>query len=483
MVIGEGLVNNTSSVNQNHSPSLEAPAPSPEIKQETTTTPQTDQQSLPTTVTETLVVVGSGLAGYSAAIAACAYSRPPLLITGPSLGGRLTDAEPLDYWPGAAPDAKGSALATSLHAQAARLGVRFINDTVKSINTEAKPYVISTECNGFVVASAVIVATGLSPKLLGLNDESLLIGRSVFTSSAVMGGPHKDVAVVGNGSLAIAEALELSTMVAQVTVVCDAPSFTCSPALFAKLADVTNVKVACGASVLSYITDESEGGPLLWQLSCKGPSEAVFTVDATAVVLAVGYEPKVDLLPSEVKTADGYVKANADALEGIFCAGSIVEATSDQAIMIAASGYEAARRAECYLAAEERKQAAAKEELERSNKLNAVQAPSGRKEAEPEVAADERQTTIKATEADGAPKPAEAVQSTSAEESAKPESSNLNTEGSDVVTSPAPAGFTSPSADRSKGPRTSTSKHSTLRGPEVKRNVPPTGVIALGSAE
>ncbi|MFP3037630.1 MAG: NAD(P)/FAD-dependent oxidoreductase [Candidatus Hodgkinia cicadicola] len=300
---------------------------------------------------ERLVIIGSGLAGYSAAIAACSHS--PLLITGSVLGGRLAGAESLDYWPGAVSDAKGSDLANSLHAQGTRLGVRFMNDVVKSIDTSSHPHVISTERNGSIVASAIIVATGLTPKVLGLAEESALLGRGVFTSSSESIGQHQTVAVVGDGDYAASEALKLAQTSEHVNIICSVNNLSCSAVLASKLAIVPNIKVECSASVLSYVTDLSEGSVVLKGLALQR-GEETFSVGATAVVLAVGYEPKCNLLPEEVKTAEGYVKVKAGnhALGGIFCAGSIVEGTPDQAIMTSASGFVAAQAAVSFIKAE-----------------------------------------------------------------------------------------------------------------------------------
>ncbi|MFP3037636.1 MAG: NAD(P)/FAD-dependent oxidoreductase, partial [Candidatus Hodgkinia cicadicola] len=217
-----------------------------------------------------MVIIGSGLAGYSAAIAACAYTTP-ILITGDAFGGSLANAKPLEYWPGAVQGAKYSDLAASLHDQAARLGVKLIHDAAVSIDTSAKPYVVSLKCKETIEADAIIVATGLTPKTLGLSEESDLIGRSVFTSSAVMVGPHKDVAVVGDGERAVDEALALSKMAAQVTIVCNANKLSCSSHTLTRLAQTANITVEYETSVIAYVTDDSEGGPLLWQLLCRCP--------------------------------------------------------------------------------------------------------------------------------------------------------------------------------------------------------------------
>ncbi|MGP1916474.1 MAG: NAD(P)/FAD-dependent oxidoreductase, partial [Candidatus Hodgkinia cicadicola] len=326
-------------------------APSPlEVKAETsratTERPNSNQQP----PAERLVILGSGLAGYSAATAACSLNTLPLLITGPILGGTLASPGNIDFWPGAAPNAKSSELATALHAQAARLGTKFMFDSVQSIDINVYPYIISTKQGGLLSASAIIVATGLTPKTLNLPGEADLLGRSVFTSAASINGPHKDAAIVGNDSYAIAEALTLSKMVSKVTLICNAPQLSAPPSLISQLSQTTNIRVECNAEVFEYITEDFDGGPLLWGLAIKRSNE-MFVTDASVTVLALGFEPKVDLLPSEAKTADGFIKSNIDVLnlKGLFAAGTIIESIPDQQIMISASGFAASTAAVRFL--------------------------------------------------------------------------------------------------------------------------------------
>ncbi|MGP1918935.1 MAG: NAD(P)/FAD-dependent oxidoreductase [Candidatus Hodgkinia cicadicola] len=320
--------------------------PSQDIKFEVNVT----LKPTPKVLVEKLVVIGSGLAAYSSSIVASSAQTPPLLITGPTLGGSLASSEALECWPGAAPIAKSSDLAASLHVQSALMGAKFMFDSVQSIDTSVQPYVIKTKLGNQITASAIIIATGLSPKTLNLPGEASLIGRSVFTSAASINGPHKDAAVVGHDSLAITEALALSKIVSQVTLVCDVPCLSCPPDLAYKLSQTSNIRIEYNSTVYAYGTDESTGGPFLWGLALKR-SDGLFTINATVVVLALGSEPKVDLLPSEAKTADGFVKANITELnlKGIFAAGSIVESMPTQLIMISASGFTAANAALRYL--------------------------------------------------------------------------------------------------------------------------------------
>ncbi|MGP1926404.1 MAG: NAD(P)/FAD-dependent oxidoreductase, partial [Candidatus Hodgkinia cicadicola] len=328
-----------------------------------------DEVALPTPqrLVERLAIFGSGLAGYSAAVGSCSSGTSPLLITGPVLGGTLASPGTIEYWPGAAPNAKSSDLAAALHAQAAHLGTKFMYDSVQSIDTTTQPFTITTKQGGLLFASAIIVATGLSAKTLNLKDEVSLLGRSVFTSAATISGPHKDAAVVGNDCAAINEALELSTMVSQVTLVCGAPQLTCPPSLATKLSQTANIRVEYNATVSSYATSESDGGHYLWGLNLKR-SDKLFTIKVTVAVLALGFEPKVDLLPQEAKTAEGFIKSNLSSLnlKGIFAAGTIVESTPDQQIMLSASGFTAATSAVQYLASPEAKLAVAQYEFEKT---------------------------------------------------------------------------------------------------------------------
>ncbi|MGP1918355.1 MAG: NAD(P)/FAD-dependent oxidoreductase [Candidatus Hodgkinia cicadicola] len=310
------------------------------------------KQPTPKVLVEKLAVIGSGLSAYSSLIAACSLQTTPLMITGPTLGGTLASPEPLKYWPGAAPNAKFSDLAAALHVQSANLGAKFMFESVKSINTNVQPYVITTNLDKQITASAIIIATGLTPKTLNLKDEVSLLGRSVFTSAATINGPHKDAAIVGNDSLAINEALALSKMVSQVTLICTTSQLSCPPDLALKLSQTTNIHVERDVTIDAYVTDKSTGGPFLYGLSFKR-SNKVFTINVTVIVLALGSEPKVDLLPPEAKTPEGFVKTSFTNpnLKGIFAAGSILESTPNQLIMLSASGFTAANAAVHYLSA------------------------------------------------------------------------------------------------------------------------------------
>ncbi len=136
-------------------------------------------------------------------------------------------------------------------------------DSVQSIDTTVYPYIITTKSGSLLSASAVIVAIGLTSKTLNLSGEASLLGRSVFTSAASINGPHKDAAIVGTDSFAVAEALALSKMVSQVTLICSAPQLACPPSLVSQLSQVTNIRVECNVTVSAYLTDEFDGGLLL----------------------------------------------------------------------------------------------------------------------------------------------------------------------------------------------------------------------------
>ncbi|MGP1918380.1 MAG: FAD-dependent oxidoreductase [Candidatus Hodgkinia cicadicola] len=417
--------------------------------------------------TERLVVIGSGLSAYSASLSICSAATPPLMITGPTLGGALASPGTIDYWPGAAPDAKSSDLAAALHAQAARLGTRFMHDSVQSIDITTQPYTISTKLGGLLSASAIIVATGLTPKTLNLKGEASLLGRSVFTSAATINGPHKDAAIVGNDCAAINEALALSTMVSQVTLVCGAPQLSSPPSLVAKLSQTANIRVEYNAEVSSYATDESDGGPLFWGLILKRSNE-VFTIKVTVAVLALGSEPKVDLLPPEAKTAEGFIKANITNpnLKGIFAAGSILESTPNQLIMLSASGFTAATNALRYLSSAE-SNAASKDVTQPAASL----AEDKTKLAEAKTIATASVPTSQA-KADETSKPALAGKSPSAEAS----SETLITNAPPIAALPSNQSAPSPEKPKQTPNRAPNSNKNPSLALKTKWNAPPSVV-------
>ncbi|MGP1914775.1 MAG: NAD(P)/FAD-dependent oxidoreductase, partial [Candidatus Hodgkinia cicadicola] len=415
---------------------------SPQPVEKGTGTPQ------PVVRSERLAIIGSGLSAYSATIFACSAGTSPLLITGPVLGGALASPGTIEYWPGAAPNAKSSDLAAALHAQAARLGTKFMYDSVQSIDMSVQPYLIKTKLGGLLFASAVIVATGLSPKTLNLKDEVSLLGRSILTSAATVNGPHRGAAVVGNDCAAINEALVLSAKASKVTLVCGAPQLSCPPSLATKLSQTANIRVEYNATVSSYAIDESDGGPLLRGLTLKRSNE-VFSIGATVVVLALGFEPKVDLLPAEAKTAEGFVKSDfsTSGLKGIFAAGTIVESTSNLQIMISASGFTAATSAIRYLSSVEAS-AASKEVVQPA----AVPAEDKTKLAEASTIATASVPTSEA-KADTTSKPTSASETPSAEASSETKVAAAPLIAPTSVTQSAPVSTTKRNLNLPKGRR------------------------------
>ncbi|MGP1918113.1 MAG: NAD(P)/FAD-dependent oxidoreductase [Candidatus Hodgkinia cicadicola] len=313
---------------------------------------------------ERLIVCGSGLAAYSATVVACSMNVAPLLITGPTPGGVLAFPGYIESWPGAAPNLQSHELAAALYSQAARLGTKFLFDSVQSIDTTTQPYTITTKHGKLLSASAIIVATGLTPKTLNLPGEASLLGRSVFTSAAFVSIFPRYAAVVGNNNTAAAEALALSTKVRRVTFVCNASQLSCAPSLAVKLRETLNIIIKYNVTVSNYNTNAS--GKLLG-LTLVHPIGWIL-IDAFLVVLALGSEPKIDLLPPEAKTTNGFAKEYFDTpnLKGIFAAGSILESTANQPIMISASGFTAANTAVQYITSLKSQLAVAHFEFERT---------------------------------------------------------------------------------------------------------------------
>ncbi|MFP3038996.1 MAG: NAD(P)/FAD-dependent oxidoreductase, partial [Candidatus Hodgkinia cicadicola] len=275
---------------------------------------------------EKVAIIGSGIAGYSASHPVCANHISPLMLTGVVVGGHLTKPKSLKFWPGAQPNMLSTELATSLNEQALRLGVRFLYDSVQSIDFNVQPYTIVTSQGKVIFAETIIIATGLEPKTLNLPNESELLDRNVFTSAASIKTPHKDAAVIGNDESAVEEALTLSTTIPQVTLLCSSPQLTCPPSQLLTLTKTANIRMEYNVKVTSYLTDKTDNGLVLRGVTYEQSSKTI-SLDVTAIVLAQGSKPKVDLFPDSAKTTSGFIKTSFDdpSLKGIFPAGSIVE--------------------------------------------------------------------------------------------------------------------------------------------------------------
>ncbi|MFP3038230.1 MAG: FAD-dependent oxidoreductase [Candidatus Hodgkinia cicadicola] len=305
---------------------------------------------------EKLVIIGSGPAGYTAAIYAASSLLEPLIISGPLPGGQLVGTEQVENFPGFPKGISGFKLMKRMRAQALRLGARISTDSVVDVDTSSLPFHMLMASGKIYIANCVIIATGREHKTLNVEGEQDLIGKGITACAACDSFSYrrKDVVVVGGGSTAVAAALRVSRIAKQVTLVCRARKLVCKQALKARLVKSGNVCIMYSARVVKYIS-ESVGSKLrlssvrIKQGNCKT------LLKTSDVFLAIGCWPRTEAFKTIKKNRAGYIvtksNSNKTSVEGIFAAGDVTKNSCKLAITAADAGCRAAIEAEDFLCA------------------------------------------------------------------------------------------------------------------------------------
>jgi thioredoxin reductase (NADPH) len=304
------------------------------------------------------MVIGSGPAGYTAAIYAARANLAPLMITGVASGGQLMLTTLVENYPGFVDGVMGPELMESMRKQAERFGTVMIPEDVTSVDFSRRPLVVRTEDTAYE-AHSVIVATGASAKLLGLPEERALMGRGVSTCATCDGFFFKDqeIMVVGGGDSALEEALYLARLGRAVTVVHRRDALRASKIMQERA--LANPKIGfVWNSVVEQIFDASLGKVKAVALRNVVTGELTER-PVDGLFVAIGHDPntaifrgQIDLLPNGyVKVVDGTTQTS---VPGVFAAGDVQDAVWRQAVTAAGSGCMAALEAERYLEAHHR---------------------------------------------------------------------------------------------------------------------------------
>jgi glucosaminate ammonia-lyase len=304
-----------------------------------------------------VIILGSGPAGYSAAVYAARANLKPLLITGMQAGGQLTTTTEVDNWPGDVHGLTGPALMERMKEHAERFETEIVFDHINAVDFAAKPYTLTGDSATYT-CDALIIATGASARYLGLPSEEAFMGKGVSACATCDGFfyRNKPVAVVGGGNTAVEEALYLANIASKVTLIHRRETFRAEKILIDKL----NARVAEGKIVLKLNStlDEVLGdnmGVTGARLKNNDGSFDELTVDG--VFIAIGHTPNTSLFEGQLTLKDGYLvvqggrdgNATATSLEGIFAAGDVADHVYRQAITSAGAGCMAALDAERYL--------------------------------------------------------------------------------------------------------------------------------------
>jgi len=303
---------------------------------------------------ENVVIVGSGPAGLTAAIYAARANLSPVVIEGLQPGGQLTQTTDIENFPGFEKPIAGTELVAAMRRQAERFGVRFAMDEVSSCELSGAVKKVSLMIGGLLEARTVIIATGASARYLGLPSERQLRGKGVSACATCDGAFFKGqrVAVVGGGDTAMEDALYLSRLASQVTVIHRRDAFRASKIMADRLLSTPNIDVVWNA-VVEEVLDASKGEVTGLRLKNVKTGER-FERAVQGVFVAIGHTPNTAAFAGQVDLdAEGYVvTAHArTSVPGVFAAGDVQDRHYKQAVTAAGSGCIAALEAERYLTA------------------------------------------------------------------------------------------------------------------------------------
>jgi thioredoxin reductase (NADPH) len=305
-----------------------------------------------------LIILGSGPAGYSAAVYAARANRAPLLITGVEQGGQLMTTTDVDNWPGDVEGLQGPALMERMKRHAERFATEIVNDHVQSVDLSVRPFQLHGDAHHYT-CDALIIATGAAARYLGLPSEEKFRGKGVSACATCDGfffRGHR-VAVIGGGNTAVEEALYLSHIAQHVTLVHRRDKLRAEKILQDRLfqeAHAGKVSVIWNHTVDEVLGDEhGVTGVRLQGLDGKGPRE----LEVTGLFVAIGHTPNTGLFAGQLAMREGYLtirsgaegNATATSVPGVFAAGDVADHVYRQAITSAGAGCMAALDADRYL--------------------------------------------------------------------------------------------------------------------------------------
>ena len=299
-----------------------------------------------------LLIIGSGPAGYTAAIYAGRASLRTVLYEGTEPGGQLTTTTDIENYPGFENGVDANQLMASMRGQAARFGADIRRGVIRSIDLSSRPFKAIDDKGGEMLAETVIVATGATAKYLGLPSEQKFKGLGVSACATCDGFFYrkKDVAVVGGGDTACEEATYLSNLCKKVYMIVRRDVFRASVAMQEKVKNTPNIEILWNCNTQEVLGDEN-GVTGVRILRKDGK---VFDIKVDGFFLAIGHHPNSDLVKEWVNTDEnGYIitegKTYRTNVEGVFAAGDVQDPNYRQAVTAAASGCGAALEAERFL--------------------------------------------------------------------------------------------------------------------------------------
>ena len=305
-----------------------------------------------------LIILGSGPAGYSAAVYAARANLKPTLIAGLQLGGQLTTTTEVDNWPGDPEGLTGPVLMERMQAHAERFGTEIVYDHINEVDLKTRPFVLQGDMEEYT-CDALIIATGATAQYLGLESEAAFMGQGVSACATCDGFFYKNqnVMVVGGGNTAVEEALYLSNIAAHVTLVHRRDSLRSEKILQDHL--FAKEKEGKISIIWNHQVDEVLGDKTgVTAVRIKSTQDAsTQDVQVQGLFVAIGHKPNTSMFDGQLNLRDGYIQvqsgtsgnATAASIEGVFAAGDVADSVYRQAITSAGSGCMAALDAEKYL--------------------------------------------------------------------------------------------------------------------------------------
>ncbi len=308
-----------------------------------------------------VLIIGSGPAGYTAAIYAARAMLSPVLIAGMEQGGQLMITTDVENYPGFADPIQGPWLMEQMLKQAEHVGAEIVNDLVTEVDMDRRPFTVRTDSGAVWTADTLVIATGAKAKWLGLESEQHFQGFGVSACATCDGFfyRNRDVIVVGGGNSAVEEALYLSNIAKSVTVVHRRDSFRSEKILQERLFAKDNIKVVWNTEVEEIIGEAAKPPmpPSVTGARLRNTlTGAISEIAVDGVFVAIGHAPAVELFKDKLKLkSNGYLwtapDSTATSVEGVFAAGDVTDDVYRQAITAAGMGCMAALEAERYLTA------------------------------------------------------------------------------------------------------------------------------------
>lgn len=309
------------------------------------------------TIHHNLIILGSGPAGYSAAVYAARANLKPVIITGLQVGGQLTTTTEIDNWTGGAEGLTGTALMESMREHAERFGTQLVYDHISSVDLQNRPFRLTGD-NAVYSCDALIIATGASAQYLGLDSEQAFMGRGVSACATCDGFFYhgQKVAVVGGGNTAVEEALYLSNIANHVTLIHRRDSLRAEKILQDKLFEKVaggKMSIEWNSTVEQVVGDEAG----VTGVTIKNADGTQKTLDVLGLFVAIGHVPNTAMFEGQLAMQNGYITVNsglagnatATSVAGVFACGDVADQVYRQAITSAGTGCMAALDAEKYL--------------------------------------------------------------------------------------------------------------------------------------